>query len=547
MSKGPKVIAINPAIFDLTAYGLWYRPIGLLYIATFLKKYGYNVHLIDFMYRWDKHLLSHQHIKKPSIDKYALGRIYHEPTTKPKLLEFSSLPYRRYGLPLEFLKDKIHIIGKPKAFLVTTAMTYHYPGAQEICNHLKKNYPNIPIIFGGIYNTLCPDHSREKIKADFFVYGKGELQCLKILDFITGKDRDYNLVNTRFDLLPSPDYTLYPHIDFTTILTSVGCTYNCSYCATSILQPCYIRRSPENVISEILYWKKKYNVINHVFFDDALLLDSANNIEPILDRFIWERKRNHMRICFHCPNSTHAICITQKLARKLWKAGFKLFRVSIETTDKDMQLNTGGKCTTKQATDAIENLRLGGFPSRLIGVYVLIGYPGQTMKQTVHTLLTVHSHGATNIPLAYSPIHGTKDFIQLQKDGIIPQNYDPILANRQLYSLANDKFTRRDYKLFMKLNSVLKECSRLNLNLLDFSKMSSTFREILYSMDPALPENISSDMISKRLSESLADILSNKARMGEYFSSLDDDFKKSYPQIYEISRGLAGFSSRHHL
>lgn len=547
MQKGPKVIAINPAVFDLTAYGLWFRPIGLLYICTFLKKYGYNVHLIDCMYRWDPNMLRHQHIRKPPTDKYALGRIYHEPTIRPKLLEFSSLPYRRYGLPLEYIKKKIHNIGKPKAFLVTTTMTYHYPGAQEICKYLKENYPNVPIIFGGIYATLCPDHAREKIRADFFIQGKGELKCLKILDLITGQDRDYNSIDTRFDLLPCPDYSLYPHIDFTTILTSVGCIYNCSYCATSILQPCYIRRSPEAVIEEILYWKKKYNVINHVFFDDALLLDSHNNIEPILDRFIWERKHKHMRICFHCPNSTHAKCITKKLAKKMWKAGFKLFRVSIETTDPEMQMRTGGKCTTKQATDAIENLRLGGFPSRLIGVYVLVGYPGQSMKQIVHTSLTVHSHGGTNIPLAYSPIHGTKDFIRLQNEGKIPNPFDPILANRQLFSLANEKFNRRDYKLYMKLNSMLKECSRLSLNLLDFSKMSVAFREILYSMDPALPNNLNSDMLTKKLSEGLGDILSSRARMGEYFSSLDEEFKNNHPKIYELCRGLAGFSSTHNL
>ena len=34
-----KILLVNPYIYDFTAYDLWLRPLGLLYIAAILKKY----------------------------------------------------------------------------------------------------------------------------------------------------------------------------------------------------------------------------------------------------------------------------------------------------------------------------------------------------------------------------------------------------------------------------------------------------------------------------------------------------------------------------
>jgi hypothetical protein len=43
----PNIILINPWIYDFAAYDLWSKPLGLLYIASYLKKLGFNVQLID--------------------------------------------------------------------------------------------------------------------------------------------------------------------------------------------------------------------------------------------------------------------------------------------------------------------------------------------------------------------------------------------------------------------------------------------------------------------------------------------------------------------
>jgi len=46
-----KVLLINPWIYDFAAYDEWVKPLGLLYIGTFLEKFGYRVSLINCMDR----------------------------------------------------------------------------------------------------------------------------------------------------------------------------------------------------------------------------------------------------------------------------------------------------------------------------------------------------------------------------------------------------------------------------------------------------------------------------------------------------------------
>jgi hypothetical protein len=43
----PRALLINPWIYDFSAYNLWYRPLGLLYIASLLRTNGVDVSFID--------------------------------------------------------------------------------------------------------------------------------------------------------------------------------------------------------------------------------------------------------------------------------------------------------------------------------------------------------------------------------------------------------------------------------------------------------------------------------------------------------------------
>jgi len=65
-----RAILINPWVCDFSAYNFWAKPIGLLRIASRLRKEGYKVKLLDYMHsplRHDKFGCSK--ISKCLIDK----------------------------------------------------------------------------------------------------------------------------------------------------------------------------------------------------------------------------------------------------------------------------------------------------------------------------------------------------------------------------------------------------------------------------------------------------------------------------------------------
>ena len=56
-----KILLINPWIYDFAAYDLWMKPLGLLYIASFLEEFGHDVSLINCM---DRHQAASQALDK---------------------------------------------------------------------------------------------------------------------------------------------------------------------------------------------------------------------------------------------------------------------------------------------------------------------------------------------------------------------------------------------------------------------------------------------------------------------------------------------------
>jgi len=45
--KKPRILLINPWIYDFAAHDYWSKPLGLLYVAGILTESGYEVSCID--------------------------------------------------------------------------------------------------------------------------------------------------------------------------------------------------------------------------------------------------------------------------------------------------------------------------------------------------------------------------------------------------------------------------------------------------------------------------------------------------------------------
>ena len=280
------MLLINPWIYDFAAYDFWVKPLGLLYIASVLRKNGFDVYFIDCLDTRHPQMMHKKGIKQATRKKYGAGHFFKENIEKPEMLRGIPRRYSRYGISPELFERELQRIEKPNVILVTSMMTYWYRGVFQVIRLTKKHYPDVPVILGGIYTTLCSDHALQYSGADYYIYGEGEVLVLKKIGELTQRSASY-IPNLRdLDSLPYPAFDLMLNHDSLCLLTSRGCPYKCTYCASSLLNSRFRQRDISKVIDEIEYWMDLYPVKDFAFYDDALLYNADERMIPLLTGII---------------------------------------------------------------------------------------------------------------------------------------------------------------------------------------------------------------------------------------------------------------------
>ena len=80
----------------------------------------------------------------------------------------------RYGISEADFRARLSRLPRPDAVLVTSLMTYWYPGVSAAIALVQEHFPGVPVILGGIYASLCPDHARAVSGADLVLPGPWE-------------------------------------------------------------------------------------------------------------------------------------------------------------------------------------------------------------------------------------------------------------------------------------------------------------------------------------------------------------------------------------
>ena len=194
MSKR-RLLLINPWIYDFAAFNLWVEPIGLLSIGSIFRQHGYQLDFIDCLDRYNPDLLKLQGLTAPKGNAYGTGKYHREPVERPEVVKDVPRHFCRYGITPEIFESELDKRPKPDVVLVTSKMTYWYPGPHEVIRRVKHRYPDVPVVLGGTYATLCYKHAVEKSGADFVVKGEGELSAPE-----TGRSVDRKPIG----LLPTP-------------------------------------------------------------------------------------------------------------------------------------------------------------------------------------------------------------------------------------------------------------------------------------------------------------------------------------------------------
>jgi radical SAM superfamily enzyme YgiQ (UPF0313 family) len=420
MENQGQVLLVNPWIYDFAAYNLWIEPLGLLTIAAVLRDHDYGVTLIDC-------LAPHPGAPHPRLDGSA--KFLKVAVAKPEPVASIPRHYGRYGLPVDPFDAALAAAPAPDVVLVASGMTYWYPGVVEAIRRIRARFGAVPLALGGVYATLCPDHARKHSGADQVIAGPGVVAALHFVDKETGHDsRPERYADPRTWPPPAHELVLRP---FAGVITSWGCPYRCTYCASQQLQPAFVRRQPAHVVDEIAACARR-GIRDFAFYDDALLLDADRHLVPVLEGIL----DRGLRVRLHTPNGIHAREITAGLACLMRRAGFATIRLSLETTDAARQRATGGKVTTGAFEQAVAHLRAAGFGPDVLGAYVLAGLPGQPLPEVAATVRFVQALGLQAELALFSPIPGTPD-----GDRALPVGADPLLHNNTVYPyLLGDRY-----------------------------------------------------------------------------------------------------------
>ena len=434
------LLLINPWIYDFAAYDLWTEPLGLLYIAGLLRENGYRTNLVNCLDRHHPDLLKLQNRDRAKSNRFGCGKFHKEIIDNPAPLKDVRRRYGRYGLPLDIFRKELTNVPPPDVILVTSGMTYWYPGVFAAIREAKEAFPGVPVILGGIYATLCYHHAVERSGADHVVSGQGEIRVLELVDQLVGREPRRLSLPLNMDDYPFPAHDLLTSRDSLAILTSRGCPMGCTYCASKLVAGPFIQRDPIKVVDEIEFCGREFGTRNYAFFDDALLLNPKRHISVILEEVI----RRELDCCFHTPNAMHASQVSRPLANLMYKAGFKTIRISLETSNETRQRNMGEKVNAEALREAIENLKEAGYAGKDIGVYILIGLPGQPLEEMFESVRYVYGCSAIAKPAVYSPIPGTDEWKKAVGEFGLDPDADPLLHNNSTYPIRSGGVTIQD-------------------------------------------------------------------------------------------------------
>jgi len=431
LSDFPSLLLVNPWITDFAAYDFWLKPMGLLYLAGVLRQEGYAVRLVDCMDRAHPEVLQWRGMAQPENRRWSTGKFLRTPIPKPVAYRHIPRHYARYGMPQEVF-EKLCLAGpKPDAILVTSGMTYWYPGVQMTIAALRQLLPQTPILLGGIYATLCMEHAREFSGADLVIAGEAESiindKLCSVLDLGPSDDSTPDGFPT-LDDLPFPAFDLYPQLQFATIMTSRGCPLRCTFCASNIVSGKYRWRNIDGVMAELDWLHRGLGVNEFAFYDDALLTNRDRHFLPLCEKII----QHEITATFHTPNGLQAKFIDATTAKLMWQTGFKTIRLAYESGSEERQRDMSKKVSNESFARAVAHLYAAGFGPRELDAYVIMALPDQPLQEILWSIAYVHSLGVGIRLAAFSPIPGTVEYERAVAGGELAHDADPLLTNNSI-------------------------------------------------------------------------------------------------------------------
>lgn len=289
----------------------------------------------------------------------------------------------------------------------------------ELAEFIDRNYPDVPIIVGGVQSTYEYDRILTSSACDMVVCKEGELQFAAFLESAIagqpvsipwgaacklpdGQVYKFDATNEGpvpvdlditqcYDLLEGlEDYNKYGSLGtfsrftgrdmaFCSVISRRGCRARCTFCTVRNFNGVGVRqRSPQDVIDEIKYLWDEKGVRQIDWLDDDLLYDEPRAIE--LFKGLAEQIPD---LTWICNNGLIAGAASDELLEWMVKSGLRAFTIGIESGNSQMLTKVKKPATKSKLREAKK--RFDQHPEVLATANFLIGFPDETFKQMLDT------------------------------------------------------------------------------------------------------------------------------------------------------------------
>jgi len=359
-----RICLVNPKL------GGPYPPLGLAYLAAYLRKYGkheYDIRIFD-----------------ASCEKNVLRKIL---VFKPQIVGF-------------------------------TALSPQIGEAVRISKNLRQLKPDICQVIGGVHASAAPEMTLKRGSFDIAVLGEGEQTFCEIADaYFSGDFSAYSLEKIKgigfigndgfvrteprslirdIDTIPQPardlldmEYYLSHYLlirglignRIATLHTSRGCPFRCTFCSSGNVFQTVRQFSPEYVVNEINELVTKYRAKFLFFTDDTFIMNKAR-VKAICESIIEKNLADKIR--WEVQARTDLISRDDLELLKLMKqAGCIQIDYGFESgSDRILRFLKKRGVSVDTNQQAIEVTKLAGL--HVMGTFML-GTPGETDSEIEDT------------------------------------------------------------------------------------------------------------------------------------------------------------------
>jgi radical SAM superfamily enzyme YgiQ (UPF0313 family) len=401
-----RIILIDPPFFRFMGYYYRYFPLGLAYLAAVLRDDGHTLQIYDADCNRNATDIDYSRLE----DKY------------PDFVKDINNPdhtvwQEARQVIREFSPDLVGI----------TAMTTKIASAFKVASLCKELSPDVTVVMGGPHGTIKAEETLQiHPHIDFVIRGEGEVSFSNLVVALEkGSDpgqihglsyhQNEGIVHTAngpwiedLDTIPFPARDMlmgqetYTSEDMGLMMTSRGCPYHCTYCATSIWGRRVRYRSVGNVVAEIKLVKERYGTRQFTFKDDSFTINKKRVYE-LCERFIEEG----LDINWDC--NTRVNVINEELLRVMKRAGCNSIKVGVESgSQRILDLVMEKEITHDQVREAARLFRKVGI--HWTG-YFMMGVPGETAEDVRATLAFMREVQPDFVSFSvYEAFPGTKLF-----------------------------------------------------------------------------------------------------------------------------------------